>query len=125
MMRLVYALSLMLALAGCTTGPSLESQMAAYIGSSETGLVQKLGVPARQITVNNVTYLAYELRNQTQLQPGDYAWGGPYWGGWGPYPYAIGRPMMPQDIRVWSCEVTFVLASGKVQSFTLRGNDCQ
>lgn len=125
MMRLVYALGLMLALAGCATGPSLESQMAAYIGSSETDLVQKLGVPAKQITVNDVTYLAYDVRHQTQLQPGGYVWGGPYWPGWGPYPYTIARPMAPQDIQVWSCEVTFVLAEGKVQSFTLRGNDCQ
>ena len=123
MMRVVYALGLTLALAGCATGPSLESQMAAYIGAPETVLVQKLGVPARQITVNNITYLAYELPNQTQVQPGGYAWGGPYWGGWGPYPYA--RPMIPQNVQVWSCEVTFLLTEGKVQSFTLRGNDCQ
>ncbi|MBU6425392.1 MAG: hypothetical protein KGQ69_03570 [Rhodospirillales bacterium] len=125
MMRLVYALGLTLALTGCATGPSLESQMAAYIGAPEASLVQKFGVPARQITVNKVTYLAYELRNQAQLQPGGYAWGGPYWGGWGPYPYTIAPPMVPQDIQVWSCEVTFVLEEGKVQSFTLRGNDCQ
>ena len=123
MMRVVYALGLTLALAGCATGPSLESQMAAYVGAPEAVLVQKLGVPARQITVNNVTYLAYELRNQAQVQPGGYAWAGPYWGGWGPYPYD--RPMVPRNIQVWSCEVTFMMASGKVQGFTLRGNDCQ
>ncbi len=124
-MRSIYALGLMLALVGCTTGPSMESQMAAYIGAPESALVQKLGVPDRQITVNNVTYLAYELRNQAQLSPGGYVWGGPYWDGWGPYPYAYGRSIMPRNIRVWSCEVTFVLVEGKVRSFTLRGNDCQ
>ncbi len=125
MMRWVYALFLTSMLTGCATGPNLESQLAAYIGAPEATLVQKLGVPEKEITVNNFTYLAYEIRHQTQLQPTGYLWGGPYWGGWGPYPYTIAQPLTPQTIQVSSCEVTFVLGDGKVKSFTLRGNDCQ
>ena len=34
-----------LALAGCATGPSLRSRMAAYIGADMQTLVQQLGVP--------------------------------------------------------------------------------
>ena len=125
-MRAVYAFGAIFALAGCARGPSLESQLAVYIGSPESDLVQKLGVPGRQITVNDVTYLAYDVRHQEQLQPSGYVWAGPAWGpGWGPYPYTIAQPMAPRDITVWACEATFVLVNGKVQSFTLRGNDCQ
>jgi hypothetical protein len=120
-MRSIFALALAGLLTGCATGPSLESQLAAYIGAPEAGLVQKLGVPNRQINVNGVDYLAYQVRYQAQtFSGGSYYWGGPFWGpGWGAY------GSIPQDVQVWSCEATFALVKGKVASFSLRGNDCR
>jgi hypothetical protein len=121
-----------LGLAGCATGPSLESRMAAYIGAPEAQLVQALGVPDKQITVDGVTYLAY-VRRHEQVEPDMYAggwggpWGGPY-GGWGgPYygPYYGGYDGFPRDVLVWSCETTFLIHDGKVVNFVLRGNDCR
>ena len=116
-MRLIYAVFMVLALSGCATGPSLQSQLAAYIGTSATGLVGKFGVPDRQLEVNGVKYFLYQLRYQavaTPLMPP------PYWGpgiGWyGP---------MPQSVQVWACAVTFTLVDDRVQSFSLRGNDCR
>lgn len=120
-MRLRLAISLPLLLAGCATGPSLQSKLAGYIGAPESVLVQQLGVPQRQIQVNGVNYLAYQVRYSAQnTYVGPYWGAGPYWGGpfWGPY-----GPLQ-QDVQIWSCEATFALKDDKVQSFSLRGNDC-
>ncbi len=122
-MRCVFALFLTLILTGCATGPGLQSRLAVYIGAPEAELVQNFGVPVRQINVNGVDYLAYQVRYQAQTLPSGPYWGGPFWGpGWGPYG---GFPPMPQDVQVWSCEATFAVVKGKVESFALRGNDCR
>ncbi len=104
-----------LGLAGCAHGPSLQSRLAGYIGAPESLLVARLGVPQRQITVNGVSYLAYLLRYDTQAMPlGPAPWWGPGWGpAWGPV-----------AVQSWACEATFAVREGKVQGFTLRGNDC-
>ncbi|WP_297370171.1 hypothetical protein [Acidocella sp.] len=113
---------LALSLAGCATGPGLQSRMAAYIGAPEATLVQALGVPDKQITVNGETYLAY-MRSQAQIQPNPALIGpmGPYWGPYGGTVYAAG---LPSNILVWSCEITFLVRDGKVAGVTLKGNDC-
>lgn len=116
-MRLISVFLLVLGLSGCTTGPSLQSRLAAYIGAPETDLVSNLGVPDRQIEVKGVKYLAYQVRYQAQTSPAMLP--GPYWGpGW------AWSPPMPQDVQVWACEATFAVVDNKVQSFSLRGNDC-
>jgi hypothetical protein len=116
---------ILLALAGCATGPSLESRMAAYIGASSQTLVQQLGVPDKQITVDGIQYLAYD-RRRTVVSPGLAMggfgpYGGPFYGG-GFY----GGPafVSPPTVSVYSCETTFLLEKDHVVSFTLRGNDC-
>jgi hypothetical protein len=122
MRRVILVLPLLLA--ACTQGPSLQSRMAAYIGAPEDKLVQSMGVPDKHITVNGVQYLAY-VQGHAQVMPSDFAMGGPYWGPyWGPYygPYYYAG--LPQDVQVWSCEITFTLKDGKVTGFTLKGNDC-
>lgn len=67
MRRLVFLLPL-LAAAGCATGPSLESRMAAYTGASGETLVQDLGVPDKQISLNGVQYMAY-VRQRAVVDP--------------------------------------------------------
>lgn len=116
-MRLIGVFLLVLGLNGCATGPNLQSRLAAYIGAPEADLVRSFGVPDRQIEVKGVKYLAYQVRYQAQTTPTMIP--GPYWGpGWAWY------PPMPQDVQVWACEATFVLTDDKVQTFYLRGNDC-
>lgn len=119
-MRLIGLFVLLLGLSGCATGPSLQSRLAAYIGMPEASLVKALGVPARQIDVNGVKYLAYQVRYQAQSSP---AMPPAFWGGYGGPGWAWSAPV-PQSVQVWSCEATFALVDDKVQSFTLRGNDC-
>jgi hypothetical protein len=125
-MRLILLLPL-LAMAGCVTGPSLQSRMAAYTGASGQTLVQDLGVPDKQISLNGTQYMAY-VRQRAEVDAGPVFAGfggwGPYgaasfWGGWGGY-YDGG----PQNVTVWRCETTFELQKNKVVGFTLRGNDC-
>jgi hypothetical protein len=101
--------------------------MAAYIGADEQTLVNKLGVPDKQITVNGTEYLAYDARRVVS-EPGVYLGGGygPYAGPWfggGFYPDVFDAAVPPRVV-VYECETTFLLKSGKVVDFTLRGNDC-
>jgi hypothetical protein len=120
---------LLLGLAGCQTGPTLSQSLHAYIGQSETAIVQGLGVPARSITTGGIKYLAYDWQN-TQVIPGAgpaFGWGGgPWgpWGGWGGGWYA------PTTVISASCEATFQMGpSGTGQgevavAVVLRGNAC-
>jgi hypothetical protein len=117
-----------LALTGCVTGPSLQSRMAAYIGDNAQSLVQNLGVPDKQITVNGVQYLAYVRRYQ-EIEPGYLAFGGygPYGGPFYGSPYAGGfyGAGFPSQVNEFSCETTFLLKDDRVVSFSLRGNYCE
>jgi hypothetical protein len=113
-----------LALAGCAVGPNLQSRMSHYIGASSEQLVQGLGVPDKQITVNGTQYLAYD-RHRTDVSPGFIAGGfggfdGFYGGGFYGGPAFISPPIAT-DL---SCETTFLLKDDHVQTFTMRGNDC-
>ncbi len=132
-MRRIFFLLPLLAVAGCATGPGLESRMAAYTGASGETLVQSLGVPDKQINLNGVQYMAY-VRQRTEVDPepvflGLGGFGGPFGGPYGAYGggfyggglYGAG---IPENVTVWRCETTFKLQDDKVVSFTLRGNDC-
>jgi hypothetical protein len=126
-MRRIFPMLALIALAGCATGPGLQSRMAAYTGASGEALVQNLGVPDKQITLNGEQYLAY-VRQRTEIDPGPpafiafspYGGFGAPWGTYGGFADAGFQP----GITVWRCETTFKLHADKVVSVTLRGNDC-
>ena len=110
------------AMTGCAAGPSLRSRMAAYIGSPTEKLVQSLGVPDKQITVDGTRYLAYS-RQRIVVDTGPTLYqsaffGGPFWA-----PDGLGF-LAPTNVNVWRCEITFQIRNDKVTGFTLRGNDC-
>lgn len=125
-MRWISILAVVLAIAGCATGPSLQSQMAAYIGASGETLVRNLGVPDKQITLNGVQYLAYVREQTTVMAPPPIFIGG--FGGYGGFypPYGGGfySAGLPATVTVWRCDITFMLRADKVVNFTLRGNAC-
>jgi len=129
-MRKILALTLPLAsLTACATGPSLQSRMASFTGASEKTLVQDLGVPDKQVTVDGLQYLAYDHRD-IDFDPGFsgpiYAggfYGGPFYpSGFFPAPFLDAG--IPSRIHEISCETTFTLRDDKVIGFTLRGDDC-
>ncbi len=105
-----------LAVAGCATGPSLQSRMAAYIGADERTLVQHLGVPDKQITVNGVQYLSYDQQRLEIINHGSvYGWF---------FPSIFETGLYDPQVINYACETIFSLKEGKVFNFTLRGNDC-
>lgn len=106
-------------LAGCATGPSLQTRMIAYMGAPEDKLIQSLGVPDKQITVGGNDYLAY-IRQQTQIISSPMMGFGP----WGPYGGGFGAVALPSTVQVWSCETTFAIKDGHVANVTFKGNDC-
>jgi hypothetical protein len=120
--------ALLLALAGCATGPSLATRLQAYVGQPETVLVQGLGVPSRTITTGGITFLAYDWQSSAVIpgDPGFVAWG---WGGFGFGPPGLGPWgggfYAPPAVVTTGCEATFQLSpAATVTAFTLRGNAC-
>jgi hypothetical protein len=107
----------LLLLAGCATGPSLETRLAATIGQSELQVVETFGVPNRTYDTGGLRFLQYEERRQVLHQLNPY-WGYPY----GRFaPYSLGGPVL----LTRSCDITFTLKDSRVQSFTTRGDDCR
>jgi hypothetical protein len=107
----------LLLLAGCATGPSFESRLAATIGQSEVQVVEAYGVPNRSYDADGLRFLQYEQRRQVLHQLDPY-WGYPY-GRLAPYSFAGPVVLTP------SCTITFTIKEGRVQSFATRGDDCR
>ena len=111
-------------LAGCATGPSLQTRMISYMGAPEEKLVQSLGVPDKQISVNGINYLAY-IRQTAQVQPAPiigFGGFGPW--GYGPYGGGFAAATFPSQIQVFSCETTFTIKNDHVANVSFKGNDC-
>jgi hypothetical protein len=110
-MRLV----LLMLLAGCVNQlAARQAFLNQFIGQPESTLVQQMGVPTRSIETDGVKYLAY-TESRTDVIPGapGYGWG------WGWYGGGI-----PPQVVTLTCETTFSVSGGVVQSYTLRGNAC-
>jgi hypothetical protein len=109
------------ALAGCQY-PSAQKirSLNALIGQPETDLIRQYGVPTRTYEVNGHKFLAYDQHHVDYIpgDPGFWGWGwGPYWPGWGGGGF-------PPEIVDRTCDTTFEVVAGRVQSWSLRGNDC-
>jgi hypothetical protein len=124
--RILLLMAAAAGLSACATGPSLTSQMASYTGVTSEQLVQKLGVPDKQITAGGTQYLAYTVRQLSELGPSPWIGGGFGDGfyGRGFYGGGLYASDLPRPIDNWSCESTFALKNDHVVGFTLRGNDC-
>lgn len=112
------ALLVCLLLGACVnTVAQRQAFLAQFVGQPEGVVVQQLGVPSRTIETGGVRYLAYTEQRQdiVGLTPG-----------WVPGPPGWGWPggSYPAQIVTWTCETTFAVVQGRVQSFTLRGNAC-
>ncbi len=109
-------------LAGLLTGcvdqlAARQARFAQFVGHSEADLVRQMGVPNRTYETEGVKFLAFVEGRVELLQPlPAYPYGPPYWA-W----YGGGWP--PQVVNL-TCETTFAVAQGVVQSFTMRGNAC-
>ena len=107
-----------LAAAGCATGPTLEQRMLPFVGRGEGDLVAALGVPERTYEVEGRKFLTFEERRSyvvagyPSLYPG-YGYG------------RFGPSFSPPGYIVRTCETTFAVRGGRVESFTYRGDGCR
>jgi len=109
-------------LAGCATAkPPVDQQAAAgnLVGQSEADLVRQMGVPTRAFQTDGHRFLAY-LERRVDISPGTGPWA-PFWGHWGGGSYG---PDVPPEVTDYTCETTFEVTGGRVQSFQRRGNAC-
>jgi hypothetical protein len=116
LMRRATLLAVAALASGCTNQlAERQAYLSRFIGQPESVLVQQMGVPARSFETGGVRYLAYD-EHRIDIVPGGPTFA-PYYLGW------YGASFPPQVIER-SCETTFEVAGGTVQSFMLRGNAC-
>jgi hypothetical protein len=114
-------LPLLLALAGCAQGPTLDQRLSVFVNRPESELVAAMGVPARIHEVEGRRFLQYETRRTVAFagppEPYPWGWGGPWRrrGFYGPPSTVYG---------LVGCDITFALRDGRVESYTFRGDGC-
>ena len=89
--------------------------MLPFVGRSEGDLVAALGVPERTYEVEGRKFLTFEDK-RSFIVAGDpflyrYSRFGPYFA--------------PPGYIVRTCEITFAVRQGRVESFTYRGDGCR
>lgn len=117
MRRWIPLCSLALAAAGCAAGPTLEQRLLPFIGRSEGDLVAALGVPERTYEVEGRKFLTFEEQRSYVVAGAPY----PYYGHFGRF----GPSFSPPGYIVRSCEITFAVRQGRVESYTYRGDGCR
>jgi hypothetical protein len=112
--------ALFLLLAGCAQGPGLDQRLSTFVGRSEGELVGELGVPLRVHEADGRRFLQFEQRRGVAVAPppGYYA---PVYGPWGP---RFGYWPPSPGVTMATCDLTFALREGRVESFSYRGEGC-
>ncbi len=114
-MKLVIGCLILVALAGCETGPSRQQVLAGLVGHQESDALRTLGAPNRIIEANGHKFLAFDDQHVGYVPS-------PYFGGFGGYGYGFFGPVSYPVLR--GCEMTLEVVGGRVVSYTLRGNSC-
>ncbi|MCX2561323.1 hypothetical protein OQ252_07940 [Acetobacter farinalis] len=123
----------MLSLAACEVPTAKERrQLDSMIGKQATDVVRAFGVPTRQFTSGQHTFLAYITQQTDYSMPmsgwgyggwGYGGWGGPGWGGWGGPGWGGGWGGTAYSYT-YTCQTTFELVNGVVSAWTMRGDGC-
>ncbi|HKM61944.1 MAG TPA: hypothetical protein VJY39_05580 [Acidisphaera sp.] len=114
--------ALVLLVAGCVDYvPTRQSELTQFVGKSETQLVAAIGVPTRTYEAAGSKFLAYD-QARAVVDPGSPGWGWGWGWGWGA-PWGWG-PAFPPAVFAYSCETTFQVHDGLVQSFSFTGSGC-
>ncbi len=116
MKRWVLLCSSALAAAGCATGPTLEQRLLPFVGRSEGDLVASLGVPERTYEVEGRKFLTFEDRRSFIVAGDPFLYRG--YSRFGPY-------FSPPGYIARTCEITFAVRGGRVESFSFRGDGCR
>ncbi len=116
MKRWVLLCSLAAWAAGCAIGPTLEQRLLPFVGRSEGELVAALGVPERTYEVEGRKFLTFEDKRSYIVAVDPFVYRG--YCRFGPY-------FAPPGYIVRTCETTFAVRGGRVESFTYRGDGCR
>jgi hypothetical protein len=113
MRRIGQTLALVMGLAStsCATEEKYAAQMQGWVGRPERELLATWGAPYRAYESDGTRYLTYARLSLIPV--------GGYYDRWDSWYGSSARTM------ALSCETTFVVANGIVQSFSHRGNDCR
>ena len=107
-----------LATAGCATGPTLDQRLLPFVGRGEAELVAALGVPERTYEVEGRKFLTFEETRSYVVAGSPAFYPGFGYSRFGPY-------FSPPGYIVRTCEITFAVRQGRVESFTYRGDGCR
>jgi len=106
--------ALLLLLAGCATGPTLDQRLATLIGQNEGDVVAALGVPVRVHEADGRRFLEFERTRTIGVPSSPFYHGYGFRGGYVPGP----------SYAVVQCSITFVLRNDRAESFSYRGEGC-
>ena len=122
---------LLVSLAGCVTqdyGPSIAERNAqftatlnSWVGDTEEALVAKWGGPNKEYSTANAKFLTYLSSFQKTVPGYDPAYMQQNIGG---NRYSIPIGGAPSQTFQFSCEVTWVIKNGRVDSWNAQGNGC-
>jgi hypothetical protein len=113
---------ILLVVVGLTTGcvnqlAVRQSELAQWVGRSETQLVEAMGVPTRTYETGGLKFLSY-VEQRVDIVPGSSFYGDQFG-----YGYGYGGGFPPTAVNL-VCDTTFTIDKGAVRAFSLRGNAC-
>ena len=111
-------LVLTLALTACTDHQDRERSLTALVGQPEAELVRQMGVPNRSYETAGRKFVAYTQRQTVYFGASPFFGYG--YGYFGPGAYTG----FPAEVVERRCETTFEIGTGRVLSWTDRGNSC-
>ena len=114
--------ALLLLLAGCAQGPSLETRLSTFVGQSEADLVAALGVPTGVHEADGRRFLQFEQRRTVAVAGPPTPYFGPFHG---PRGARGGYWPAPPAYAVVGCDLTFELRDRRVAAFSFRGEGCR
>lgn len=123
-MRHIFYFVCFILLVGCTSTPTptqenYEKYLNSWIGETESKLINEIGVPTSHYDLQGKKYILYSKTN-TVLLPGQspsyYAAGSGY-----THPIGGSSPIMVS----FSCETTFIIQSGIIKAWKIKGNGCK
>lgn len=119
MIRNILAILCATLLAACTPAFDRPAFLAGFVGQPDTEVVRRLGVPSRTYEAGGHQFLAYAEHRSEVLSTGT-SFGG--FGGFGFFGPSLG--FSSSEVIDRGCETTFEVVSGRVATWSLRGNAC-
>ncbi len=120
-MRLLFSLIVITLLTACTTKQEHESTLSSWVGSEESSLIASWGPPTSFYESGDIKYLTWGHSSSTLV------------GGTAPSytTTVIGNIATTQShggtapiLVNQNCDITMIIKSGRVDSWTYRGNNC-